>query len=104
MVESIWEFLNSCPLAPDRPGHTLTGVSEPQALVRRLLSLPETEASEFQKDLACPTADCSGLNCPQAFLMTLGYLRGDPHNQSIRASFLAKHLQFKMHPLQLGST
>lgn len=41
MVESIWEFLNSCSLtlAPDRPGHTLTGVSEPQALVRCLLSL-----------------------------------------------------------------
>ena len=39
MVESIWEFLNSCPLAPDRPVHTLMGVSEPQALVRCLLSL-----------------------------------------------------------------
>lgn len=93
MVESIWEFLSSCSLtpAPDRPGHTLTpGPS--QVLVK---SLPETEASESQKDLACPTADCPGLNCPQAFLMTLGYLalRGDPHNHSTRASFLAKHLK-----------
>lgn len=98
MVESIWEFLNSCPLAlaPDRPGHTLTGVSEPQALVRMLVKpLPETEASGSQKDLAYPTVDCSGLNYAQAFLMTLGYLalRGDPHNQSTRASFLTKHLK-----------
>lgn len=45
--------------------------------------------------MAFSTVDCPGLNCPQAFLMTLGYpaLGDNPHNQSTGASFLAKHLK-----------
>lgn len=45
--------------------------------------------------MAFSTVDCPGVNCPQAFLMTLGYpaLGDNPHNQSTGASFLAKHLK-----------
>lgn len=41
MVESIWEFLSSCPLtpAPDRPGHTLTPGPSQGALLSLFLKL-----------------------------------------------------------------